>query len=112
MGLLTARTEAPTLVVGAIVHGELLALRPFGCGDGIVARAAQRVTFIARGLDPKALAAPEVGHAELADGYADALRAYMTGTSPGVATWVRHCADAVSAAARDSLAVCEALKRG
>jgi Fic family protein len=110
--LLTGQTGAPALVVGAIVHAELLALRPFGRGDGIVARAAQRVTFIERGLDPKSLAAPEVGHVELEDAYAAALRGYVTGTPAGVAVWIRHCADAVSAAARDSIAVCEALQRG
>ena len=44
-GLLTAPTKAPALVVGAIVHGELLTLRPFGWGDGIVARAAQRLAL-------------------------------------------------------------------
>lgn len=111
-GLLTEPTKAPALVVGAIVQGELLALRPFGWGDGLVARAAQRLTFVARGLDPKSLVAPEVGHLELADDYAEALRAYMSGTSEGVARWIGHCAEAVAAAARDSQAICEAFMRG
>jgi Fic family protein len=110
--LLTRPTKAPALVVGAIVHGELLALRPFGWGDGVVARAAQRLTLVARGLDPKSLTAPEVGHAELADEYAGALRAYVSGTPEGVRRWVRHCAEAVSVAARDSQAICEAFLRG
>jgi hypothetical protein len=110
--LLMRDTEASAIVVGAIVHGELLSLRPFGRCDGIVARAAQRVTFIARGLDPKSLVAPDVGHAELGDAYAEALRGYVAGTPAGVAGWVRHCANAVSVAARDSLAFCEALNRG
>ena len=110
--LLMSDTEAPAIVVGAIVHGELLALRPFWRCDGIVARAAQRVTFIARGLDPKSLVAPEVGHADLGGAYAEALHGYVAGTPVGVAGWVRHCADAVSVAARDSLALCEALHRG
>ena len=110
--LLMRDTVAPAIVVGGIVHGELLALRPFSRCDGIVARAAQRVTFIARGLDPKSLVAPEVGHAELGAAYPEALRGYATGTPAGVAGWVGHCADAVSVAARDSLAVCEALHRG
>jgi Fic family protein len=110
--LLTGLTAAPALVVGAVAHGELLSLRPFGRGDGIVARAAQHVILIERGLDPKSLVAPEIGHAERADAYVEALRGYMTGTSAGVASWVRHCADAVSFAARDSTAVCEALQRG
>ncbi|MEU8800738.1 oxidoreductase [Spirillospora sp. NPDC048819] len=111
-GLLTETTKAPALVVGAIVHGELLTLRPFGWGNGLVARAAQRVTFVARGLDPKSLVAPEVGHLELADDYAEALRAYSSGTSEGVVQWIAHCAAAVAASARDSQAICEAFMRG
>jgi len=110
--LLTQPTDAPALVVAAIVHGELLTLRPFGWGDGIVARAAQRLTMVARGLDPKSLTAPEVGHAELAEEYAAALRGYVSGTPEGVAGWIRHCGDATAAAARDSQAICEAILRG
>ncbi|GGV23586.1 oxidoreductase [Actinomadura sp. LOL_016] len=111
-GLVTGTTKAPALVVAAIVHGELLTLRPFGWGDGIVARGAQRLTLVARGLDPKSLAAPEVGHLELGTEYADALRAYASGTPEGMTTWIRHCSAAVAAAARDSQAICEALMRG
>ena len=111
-GLLIQPTKAPALVVAAIVHGELLTLRPFGWGDGIVARAAQRITLVARGLDPKSLTAPEVGHAELAGEYAEAVRAYASGTSEGVAAWITHCAAATAAAARDSQAICEAFLRG
>jgi hypothetical protein len=110
--LLARPTRAPAIVVGALVHGELLALRPFGWGDGLVARAAQRLTLVDRGLDPKSLAAPEVGHAELAAEYAAALRGYLGGTPDGVAGWMAHCAEAVAVAARDSLAICEALLRG
>ncbi|GLZ08261.1 oxidoreductase [Actinomadura sp. NBRC 104412] len=110
--LLTAPTQAPALVVAAIVHGELLSLRPFGWGDGIVARAAERLTLVARGLDPKSLVAPEVGHAAHADAYADALRSYISGTPAGVTTWIRHCANATADAARDSQAICEAFQRG
>lgn len=111
-GLLTTPTRAPAMVVSSIVHGELMAIRPFGRGDGLVARAAQRLTLVERGLDPKSLTAPEVGHAELAEEYWTALRGYVSGTPDGVAGWVTHCAEAVRLAARDSLAVCEAYMRG
>ncbi|MFL6056852.1 MAG: oxidoreductase [Actinoallomurus sp.] len=110
--LLTAPTEAPAIVVAAVTHGELLALRPFGWGDGIVARAAARLTLVDRGLDPKSLTAPEVGHFELRDAYGDSLRGYASGTPQGVARWVRHCAEAAELGAREALAVCEAFMRG
>lgn len=109
--LLTTPTEAPALVVAAIAEGELLALRPFGSADGLVARAAARLTLIDRGLDPKSLAAPEVGHVELGSAYVEAIRAYVSGTPSGVAQWVRHCAEATALGARDALAVCEAFTR-
>jgi Fic family protein len=109
--LLTTPTEAPAMVVAAIAQGELLALRPFGSADGLVARAAARLTLIDRGLDPKSLAAPEVGHVELGSAYAEAIRAYVSGTPSGVGQWVSHCADATALGARDALAVCEAFTR-
>ncbi|GAB3453573.1 oxidoreductase [Streptomonospora sediminis] len=110
--LLAARAAVPALVVGAIVHGELAALRPFGWGDGMVARAAERLTLIARGLDPKSLAPTELGYLELREDYGPALRGYLAGTPDGVAGWVVHCCRSVAAGARDSLATCEALQRG
>ena len=110
--VLTGGTSAPAVVVAAVVHGELMALRAFGTADGLVARAAARLVLIDRGLDPKAVSAPEVGHAELQHDYADALRAYVGGGPEGVATWVVHCAHAVALGAREGLAVCEAIRRG
>ena len=51
--LVTGGTAAPAPVLVAVVHGELLALAPFGSADGVVARAAARLTAVATGLDPK-----------------------------------------------------------
>ncbi|PSK99426.1 hypothetical protein CLV63_103151 [Murinocardiopsis flavida] len=110
--LLGAEGTVPALVVSAIVHGELLALRPFGWGDGLIARAAARLTLVDRGLDPKGLVPVELGHEAARDEYGRALRGYLSGTPEGVAHWVLHCCRAVTAGARDSLATCEALKRG
>ena len=110
--LLDARTSVPALVTSALVHGELMAIRPFGWGDGLVARAAERLTLVERGLDPKSLVPSELGHQTLRDEYGPALRAYMGGTPEGVAEWVVYCCRAVRAGAQDSLATCEALKRG
>jgi hypothetical protein len=100
------------VVVAAVVHGELLALRTFGALDGLVARAAGRLVLVDRGLDPKAVCAPEVGHGELHHEYAEAARAYVTGGPAGVARWIDHCASAIALGAREGIAVCEAIQRG
>ncbi|GAA5076395.1 hypothetical protein HNP84_007384 [Thermocatellispora tengchongensis] len=109
VALLTEPTKAPALVLAAVVHAELAVLRPFGTADGIVARAAERLTLVEFGLDPKSLAAVEVGHRGLP--YAESLRAYLTGTQEGVGQWLRHCAQAVVEGTRETTAICEALIR-
>jgi hypothetical protein len=107
-----AATRAPAVVVAGIVHGELLSLDAFAPASGVVARVAGRLILIERGLDPKSLVAVEAGHRELRGAYDAALAAYRTGTPDGVAQWLRHCADAVVAGARESTAICEAMSRG
>ncbi|MDH6137060.1 hypothetical protein P3T37_006491 [Kitasatospora sp. MAA4] len=116
--LLAARTSsavggAPALVVAAVVHGELLALRPFATHNGLVARAAQRIVLIAEGLDPKAICPAEVGLVELGTAaYRQALAGYLTGTPEGLARWIAHCGLALRLGVRESTAVCEAMQRG
>ena len=55
-------SSAPALLRAAVVHGELLALRAFEGPNGVVARAAGRLTLIAAGLDPRGLLPVDVGH--------------------------------------------------
>lgn len=89
-------TRAPGLLVSAVVHGELLTLRPFGSGDDLVARAASRVVLVARGVDPDALTVPEMGLLDLGiDDYAAAADGYATGTPEGLARWVTFHAASV-----------------
>jgi hypothetical protein len=107
-----AATSAPAVVVAGIVHGELLSLDAFAPVSGVVARTAVRLTLIERGLDPKSLVVIEAGHRDLAADYAEALDAYRSGTPEGIAGWLRHCAAAVVAGARESTAICEAILRG
>ncbi|MFJ6748249.1 MULTISPECIES: oxidoreductase [unclassified Streptomyces] len=112
-GLLLTGTEAPALVIAAVVHGELLALRPFGSYNGLVARAAERIVLVGSGLDPKSICPAEVGHAEQGRAaYVAALEGYVSGTPEGVAAWIAHCGRAVGLGSRESTAVCEALQRG
>ena len=111
--LVTGATAVPAVLVAALVHGEVAALAPFGTADGVVARAAGRLTGITRGLDPKAVSVPEVGFAELgAESYARALAGYASGEPEGVAAWLVHCCRATEHGALEGLAICESLLRG
>jgi hypothetical protein len=101
------------VVVGAVVHAELLATAAFPIAGGIVARAAGRLVIVTRGLDPAGLSVPEVGFEELGrEAYDTALADYSSGDADGVANWLRHCAQAVVLGAREGIAVCEAILRG
>lgn len=111
--LVTGTSTVPAVLVAALVHGEIGALAPFGTADGIVARAAARLTVIGRGLDPKAVSVPEVGFVELGrDAYAVALAGYASGEPDGVAGWLVHCCRATEHGALEGLAICESLLRG
>jgi len=100
--LIAAETpEVPALLRAAVVHGELMALRPFAGPSGIVARAAARLTLIADGLDPRGLIAPELGHREREPEYVGTVNAFSTGTPDGVRSWLKHCASAVTLAAEE-----------
>jgi len=96
--------KSSPLLLAAIVHAELLTLRPFAGPSGVVARAAARLTLINRGFDPRGLIAVEIGHLAREPEYVGSSGAYATGTPDGVRSWLRHYAAAVSTAA-DELTV-------
>jgi hypothetical protein len=108
-GLVAGRTGVPGPVLAAVVHGELLALAPFEVANGVVARAAARLTAIATGLDPKGLAVPEVYCLRRQEEYASAARAFAGGESDGVRRWLLFCCDAVQAGAREGAGIADAV---
>ncbi|WP_435239780.1 oxidoreductase [Streptomyces sp. YPW6] len=111
--LIIAGGSAPALVTAAVVHGELLALRPFVSHNGLVARTAERIVLIGSGLDPKSICPAEVGHAEQGRAaYVAAFEGYTAGTPEGMAAWITHCGRSIELGVRESTAVCEALQRG
>ncbi|BCB81081.1 hypothetical protein GCM10022251_66810 [Phytohabitans flavus] len=101
MDLVAGGTSVSPLVLAAVVHGELLALRPFAGPSGIVARAAARLTLIATGFDPRGLLAVDVGHLAREPEYVGAANAFATGTPDGLRAWVRHYTQAVVVAAEE-----------
>lgn len=105
-------TRAPALVVAAVVHGELLAVRPFAAGNGTVARAAARLLVCARGLDPTGAVVPESAWAAAPLPYLATAARFATGTPEGVAAWIGACADAVVAGAAEGRRVADAVLAG
>jgi hypothetical protein len=101
-GLLTAETAAPALLVAAVVHADLATAAPFASHNGLVARAAERLVLVSRGVDEKSLVVPEAGHLALREAYESNLRGYAAGGTAGVHAWLLYCAEAYAAAAEAS----------
>ena len=97
--LIAPADGVPALVRAAVVHGELLALRPFAGPSGVVARAAARLTLVADGLDPRGLLPADAEHLAREPEYVGSANAFSTGTRDGVRSWLKHCATAVGGAA-------------
>ena len=100
--LLLDRTTAPALVTAAIVHAELRTVAPFVSHNGIVARAAERLVMVARGVDPTSLTVPEAGHLALRPQYESNLVGYVEGGRAGVHAWLLYAAEAYTAGAQAS----------
>lgn len=100
--LLVAPTQAPALVVAALVHADLVTAAPFASHNGIVARAAERLVLVARGVDEKSLVVPEAGHLALRAEYESNLRGYRDGGRAGVHAWLLYGAEAFAAGAEAS----------
>ena len=81
-------TAAPALLVAAVVHADIASAAPFASHNGLVARAAERLVMVARGVDEKSLVVPEAGHLALRAQYESNLVGYRDGGRRGVHAWV------------------------
>lgn len=105
--LVTGGTSVPAPVLVAVVHGELLAVAPFPSANGVVARAAARLTAVVAGLDPKGLAVPEVGHLRTAAEYRRAAAGFATGEPDALAHWLVYCCTQWESGAREGISIAE-----
>jgi len=95
-------TSSPGLIVAALVHAELASVAPFASHNGIVARAAERLVMVARGVDPASLVVPEAGHLALRPEYESNLRGYRDGGDRGLHSWLLYAAEAQTKGAEAS----------
>ncbi|KRE60853.1 Fic family protein [Nostocoides sp. Soil756] len=111
--VLLAAPRLPVVVAAAVVHAEIVTVRPFVRGNAVVARALERALVQAAGLDPTGVAVLEKGHG--AGGvapYVGALAAYGRGDVAGVGLWLAHCCTAVEVAAAEGERVGDAVLAG
>jgi hypothetical protein len=90
----------PALITAALLHAQLATAAPFASANGLVARAAERLVLVSRGVDAKSLVVPEAGHLALRPAYEHHLRAYAAGGS--VRAWLLYCAEAYASGAEAS----------
>ena len=101
-GQSTGRSTVPALVVAAVVHADLAVAGAFASHNGIVARAAERLVLVSRGVDEKSLVVPEAGHLALRAAYESNLAGYRDGGPAGVHAWLLYAAEAYGAGAEAS----------
>lgn len=115
LGELVARPlppAVPGLVLAAVVHGELLTLRPFAAGTAAVARGVLRHLLTAGGVDPVGVVVPEAAWAARPAVHLSAAAGYAAGGPAGVGAWVRHVAAAVQVGAAEGTRVADAVLAG
>ena len=96
---LLADTAAPALMVAALAHADLATAAPFPSHNGIVARAAERLVMVARGVDPASLTVPEAGHLAHREAYESNLRGYASGEDSGIHSWLLYAPEAFASGA-------------
>ncbi|MET9629232.1 oxidoreductase [Lentzea sp. NPDC006480] len=110
--LVTGGTSVPAPVLVAVVHGELLGLAPFDVANGVIARAAARMTSISSGLDPKGLGVPEVACLRRSAEYEAASVAFASGSLEGLGQWILFVCSALEAGAREAKSIADAALTG
>ncbi len=96
---LLASESAPALLVAAVAHAELATTVPFASHTGLVARAAERLVLVARGVDPASVLVPEGAHLALRPAYESNLRGWATGGTAGRHAWLLYAAESYARAA-------------
>ncbi|KXZ59038.1 Fic/DOC family protein [Brevibacterium ravenspurgense] len=100
----------PGFVVACILHGEILAMRPFVIGNGLIARALFRIHMVSSGVDVTGVAVPEAALLSDAAGYGEAGAAYTSGRD--VIGWITMNAEAVEKGVGEGVQICQSVQAG
>lgn len=106
---ITGGTKVHAAVLSAIVHGKLLTMRPFAHHNGIIARAASRLTTVASGLDPRGLGVPEVYWTRHREEYEATAEEFKKGTPEGLRRWILLHLEGLKAGAVEARGIADAV---
>lgn len=106
--LISGGTKVNSVVLSAIIHGELLTLEPFASANGVTARACSRLATIAGGLDPRGLGVPEVWWNRRRDDYRRKAAAFATGSPEGVGEWIIFHAEGLAEGSLEAKSIADA----
>ena len=102
----------PALVRVALVHAEMLTVRPFALANGALGRLLVRHLSVRDGLDPTGVSVSDYYAGRVPAAYAEAAQAYASASLEGVVAWIIWQAEALLEGVRQGSELSRAVQAG
>lgn len=102
----------PALVRVALVHAEMLTVRPFALANGALGRLLVRHLSVRDGLDPTGVSVSDYYAGRVPGAYAEAAQAYASASLEGVVAWIIWQAEALLEGMRQGSELSRAVQAG
>ena len=102
----------PALVRVALVHAEMLTVRPFALANGALGRLLVRHLSVRDGLDPTGVSVSDYYAGRVPGAYAEAVQAYASASLEGVVAWIIWQAEALLEGMRQGSELSRAVQAG
>lgn len=102
----------PALVRVALVHAEMLTVRPFVLANGALGRLLVRHLSVRDGLDPTGVSVSDYYAGRVPGAYAEAAQAYVSASLEGVVAWIIWQAEALLEGMRQGSELSRAVQAG
>lgn len=102
----------PALVRVALVHAEMLTVRPFALANGALGRLLVRHLSVCDGLDPTGVSVSDYYAGRVPGAYAEAAQAYASASLEGVVAWIIWQAEALLEGMRQGSELSRAVQAG
>ena len=102
----------PALVRLALVHAEMLTVRPFALANGALGRLLVRHLSVRDGLDPTGVSVSDYYAGRVPGAYAEAAQAYASASLEGVVAWIIWQAEALLEGMRQGSELSRAVQTG